>query len=212
MCETTSARDPLQCIVPPFLLERLAQSPDAKLRKAALRNLQVGAEVRAQRALLGNLGAGWLRHTLPRTAAPTKLRREVYDQGGSNPPTGGLPGRLRRAEGDAASGDAAVDEAYRYSGDTWTFYRKVFGRNSIDDAGMTLVSSVHAGRGYDNAFWNGTQMVYGDGDGQVFRRFTRRSTWSATSSRTAWCSTPADSTTRARPARSTSTSPTPSAS
>src|SRR5207244_4035610 len=47
-----------------------------------------------------------------------------------------------------------------------------FGRNSIDDAGMTMMSSIHFGKGYNNAMWNGTQMIYGDGDGKLFTDFT----------------------------------------
>ena len=38
---------------------------------------------------------------------------------------------------------------------------------------MTLVSSVHFGRQVANAFWNGRQMLYGDGDGRLFDRFTK---------------------------------------
>ena len=48
------------------------------------------------------------------------------------------------------------------------FYRTVLGRNSVDGKGMDLVSSLHYAKHYDNAFWNGQQMVYGDGDGQLF--------------------------------------------
>jgi Zn-dependent metalloprotease len=76
--------------------------------------------------------------------------------------------------------DPAVNEAYDFSGDTFDFFHSLFGRNSLDDAGMSLISSVHVaeadGRGYQpmsNAFWDGAQMAYGDGDGAVFRRFTR---------------------------------------
>ena len=50
--------------------------------------------------------------------------------------------------------------------------QKVFGRNSIDNAGMTLMSSVHFGVRYNNAFWNGSQMIYGDGDASIFVDFT----------------------------------------
>ncbi|MDQ2979781.1 MAG: M4 family metallopeptidase, partial [Acidobacteriota bacterium] len=67
---------------------------------------------------------------------------------------------------------AAVDEAYDGAGATYDLYRETYGRNSIDDRGMRLDSSVHYGSGYDNAFWNGSQMVYGDGDGKLFHRFT----------------------------------------
>jgi bacillolysin len=54
---------------------------------------------------------------------------------------------------------------------TYNYYRTVFGRNSIDDSGMTIYSIVHVtenGQSMENAFWNGGLMAYGDG-GQVFK-------------------------------------------
>lgn len=166
-------RNAAHCIVPPFLGERLAQSKNKKVRDAALRNLQVSSHIRGFRSLAG----GMPRALIPYAGASpskAKIRREIYHQGNREPAENNtyLPGQLVRPEGGPRSKDPAVNEAYDFSGATWKFYNKVFGRNSIDDAGMTLVNSVHAGRGYDNAFWNGYQMVYGDGDGIVFRRFT----------------------------------------
>ena len=70
-------------------------------------------------------------------------------------------------------GGKPISEAYEYSGDTYKFYKDIFDRNSIDAKGMRLDSSVHYGEDYNNAFWNGTQMVYGDGDGEIFDRFTK---------------------------------------
>ncbi|WP_163099823.1 M4 family metallopeptidase [Peribacillus alkalitolerans] len=64
--------------------------------------------------------------------------------------------------------DAAAVDAHYYAGRTYDFYKNVFGRNSYDDKGSVLKSSVHYGRNYNNAFWNGSQMVYGDGDGSTF--------------------------------------------
>jgi len=92
-----------------------------------------------------------------------------------------LPGTLVRSEGQASVIDAAVNEAYDFSGDTYDFYQEVFQRNSLDDSGMTLVSSIHVAEVDDtgqfvpmnNAFWNGEQMAYGAGDGLVFQQFTR---------------------------------------
>jgi len=55
---------------------------------------------------------------------------------------------------------------------TADFYAEVYGRDSIDDAGMPLLATVHYGEDYDNAFWNSEQMVYGDGDGDIFNNFT----------------------------------------
>jgi Zn-dependent metalloprotease len=166
-----SVHNPIHCIVPPFVLERLAQSRDRRVREHALVNLQLGAQVRATRAIVSTLPSAILRYGI--VAAPGRLRREVYDQGNRNPPDRYLPGKLVRAERGRATGDPAVDEAYNYAGSTWQLYYKVFGRNSLDDRGMTLVQTVHAGVDYDNAFWDGRQMVYGDGDGVVFQRFTR---------------------------------------
>lgn len=53
------------------------------------------------------------------------------------------------------------------------FYKSVFGRNSIDNRGMDLISSLNYGNDYQNAFWNGQQMVYGNGDQRIFIDFWR---------------------------------------
>src|SRR5262249_51199346 len=82
------------------------------------------------------------------------------------------PGNLARAEGQEAVGDESVNEAYDGLGATFDFYLTAYQRNSIDDHGLPLVASVHYDQNYDNAFWNGQQMVFGDGDGQIFNRFT----------------------------------------
>ncbi len=83
-----------------------------------------------------------------------------------------LPGKLVRSEGDPASSDPSVNEAYDGAGLTYDLFWRVYGRDSLDGQGMPLNSTVHYQRAYDNAFWDGTQMVYGDGDGDLFNRFT----------------------------------------
>jgi Zn-dependent metalloprotease len=98
--------------------------------------------------------------------------RLVYDMK-HNSSIFSLPGELVRSEGDTSASDEAVDEAYDFSGYTYDFYKEVLGRNSLDNQGMSLISSVHLGVGYNNAFWNGQQMAYGDGDGKAFLRFTK---------------------------------------
>jgi Zn-dependent metalloprotease len=74
-----------------------------------------------------------------------------------------LPGTLARAEGDDPTGDQDVDQAHDFAGDTYDYYYSTFNRDSYDNAGAALISSAHYGVNYQNAFWNGTQMVYGDG-------------------------------------------------
>ncbi|WPC43457.1 M4 family metallopeptidase [Clostridium sp. JS66] len=62
--------------------------------------------------------------------------------------------------------------AHYYAGVVYDFYKNLFNRNSIDDAGMNIISTTHYGKNYDNAFWDGQQMVYGDGDGRDFTYFS----------------------------------------
>src|SRR5690606_35827147 len=116
----------------------------------------------------------------------------------------GLPGRAVRAEGDEPGQDATVNRAYAGLGATFELLLSAYGRDSIDGAGMPLVATVHYDRDYNNAFWNGEQMVFGDGDGGSSSTSPSRSTSSATSWRTASPSTPRTWTTSASPARSTS--------
>jgi Zn-dependent metalloprotease len=72
-----------------------------------------------------------------------------------------------------AAPDATAKRVLDQTAAVAEFYRTVFGRNSLDRHGMTLQSSIHYGVSYNNAFWNGTQMTYGDGDGNIFLNFTR---------------------------------------
>lgn len=84
-----------------------------------------------------------------------------------------LPGRLVRSEGEPPHRDATVNEAYDGLGLTHALFWAVYSRASIDGAGLPLEATVHYGNAYDNAFWDGSRMVFGDGDGQVFAGFTR---------------------------------------
>ncbi|MPM72968.1 Protease PrtS [bioreactor metagenome] len=101
-------------------------------------------------------------------AGEPEPRRAIHDAQGTTT----LPGYLVRDEGGKVSADVAVDEAYDHLGSTWQLFFHEYGRDSLDGKGQTMVGTVHYGRNYDNAFWNGSQMVFGDGDGVVFNRFT----------------------------------------
>ncbi len=143
----------IQCIVPPHMVREITQRGTPRQREWAWRALTISEQVRGQRQAVAAVAA------LLATPAGQK-RRTIYDaQNGDD-----LPGRLIRGEGDPPTGDAAADEAYDGAGATYDLYQQVFERNSIDDRGMRLDSTVHYLQGYDNAFWDGRQMVYGDGD------------------------------------------------
>jgi Zn-dependent metalloprotease len=105
------------------------------------------------------------------TAGTPEVFRLVYDCGGSTR----TPGSLLMAEHRRAPTHPpdAAREAWDGAGWTYKLYEEHFGRNSIDGRGMRLVNSVRYGRRYNNAFWDGVGMRYGDGDGVIFQRFTR---------------------------------------
>ena len=149
----------LNCIVPPHMLREIALRGDPAQRAWAIRTLAVSARMRGRREVLRGFGAG---------APPGGKRRAVYDARKGYE----LPGLIVREEGSAPARDPAVNEAYDGAGATYDLYREVFERDSLDGRGMRLDATVHYGREYDNAFWDGSQMVYGDGDGRLFRRFT----------------------------------------
>lgn len=160
MCNKLSR--PICYIIPPHIHENIARKGTDKQKSEAYQALAVSAHVRGQREVLTTFAV------LGTTPTGVK-RRTIYNaQNGL-----ALPGKLVRGEGDPKSNDVAVNEAYDGSGKTYDFYLKTFQRNSIDDRGLRLDSSVHFRRNFNNAFWNGQQMVYGDGDGQIFQRFTK---------------------------------------
>jgi Zn-dependent metalloprotease len=158
-------RSSLQCLIPPYILEALSRSEDPAIRQQAIESIEASATARAVRTTL---------NAMPRMAAiPSPAagkHRLVYDA--RHRDFTSLPGKLVRSEGEGPTKDPAANEAYDHSGATYDFYRDVFNRNSLDDRGMSLISSVHLLRRFNNAFWNGEQMVYGDGDGKMFIRFT----------------------------------------
>ncbi len=95
--------------------------------------------------------------------------RTVLDCGHTQDPA---RARIVRTEGDPATGDSAADEAYDGLGATYGLFWNAYERDSIDDNGLQLKGYVHYGDGYDNAFWDGQEMIFGDGDGRLFNRFT----------------------------------------
>lgn len=161
-------RHPTSCILPPHMLREIAERGTPAQRKWAIHTLRLTAIFLAERqALLETLA-----EVSPRLVGVR--HRMVYDAGNGST----LPGSLARSEGDPPTGDPAIDEAYAGSGAVYDLYAEVYGRNSLNDMGASLVSTVHYQQGYDNAFWNGKQVVFGDGDEnlppeeRLFNRFT----------------------------------------
>jgi Zn-dependent metalloprotease len=159
------AAHPLGCtcfIIPSNMLRKLAeQTHDQHERHCLLDTAELSAHLRGQRSVAPmTMGIA--------TAATGEKRRTVYDAQNKSK----LPGKLVRGEDSKASADKAVNQAYDGAGATYDFYREILQRNSIDNKGLRIDSTVHYQNKFNNAFWNGQQMVYGDGDGKLFMGFT----------------------------------------
>lgn len=146
-------------ILPPHVMRRLAETGTLRLRTAAYDAVRLSERLRGARLAT----ADFLRAT-PRGG----LRRTIYDAGHRER----LPGAVVREEGGRRTRDRHVNEAYDGLGKVYDFFLEVLGRSSLDGRGLGLDASVHFGRDYMNAFWDGHQMVFGDGDGKVFGAFT----------------------------------------
>jgi Zn-dependent metalloprotease len=159
---------PIYCIIPPHILRAIAQNGTPKQRAIALQTILSADQFRAHRRTMQEFAS------FMTAVTAVGKQRTIYDaQQGSK-----LPGVVVRKEGDPAVSDPAVNEAYDGSGTTYDLYYKIYNRDSLDNKGLKLDSTVHYQKGYDNAFWDGQQMVYGDGDEdlpasqRLFNRFT----------------------------------------
>jgi Zn-dependent metalloprotease len=164
-------RHSIFCILPPYILRNIAQNGTPQQRQEAMQTLATDTTMRSIRAVTVKRTP-----SIPSLAsspaltmmAEARKQRAIYDAHHNQ----NLPGALVRKEGDPATGDPAADEAYDGLGATYDFLWEVFDRNSLDDEGLQLTATVHFGRDYSNAFWDGQRMVFGDGDGYLFNRFT----------------------------------------
>ncbi|KAB1990174.1 M4 family metallopeptidase [Streptomyces triticiradicis] len=151
----------LNCIIPPHILEKLLRSDESEVRQAALDTLLTTSRLRGERGVRASFAGA--------AAAPGGGQRTVFD---CKNRTFLLSAVLARSEDGAESADGSVNRAFDGLGATRDFYRTVFNRNSIDGHGMRLNAFVHFGKKFNNAFWDGQQMVFGDGDGRMFSDFT----------------------------------------
>jgi hypothetical protein len=151
--------------LPPYLLERLAAAHvDDHVCRCGRHTLTVDESLRSRRLSpprVAGAPAGELR-------AATDDPFAVHSAGN----TATLPGTLVRGYGDPPTGDQAVDEAYAGVEAVLALFAEVYDRASYDGHGAPVLATVHYEQGYDNAFWDGHQLVFGDGDGRVFDRFT----------------------------------------
>ena len=151
-------QQPSQGIIPPYILESIARNAvTEQQREAARHTLAQRTEHR--------IAAGRVRH----------LNRTVYDAQNSRdnpPPRDSIllkeGGELLSTAKDPTNN---ANECYIGLGKTYDFYFNFFQHNSFDNKGISLDGFVHAGDLY-NAYFDGKQLVFGDGDGVIFNGFT----------------------------------------
>jgi Zn-dependent metalloprotease len=165
-----TTRNPLHCIVPPGLLDRLARASDEAVRNAALDTLALDRRFRLTRAESAARAGGFLARPVTFARTGGQPNRTIHDQQHSESQT---PGVVVRSEGQPPVSDSAVNQAYDGLGSTYDYYWSIFQRDSLDGQGLPLVGCVHFGTAYDNAFYDGAgHMFFGDGDGQMLTQTT----------------------------------------
>ena len=164
---------PVGCqYVPPIVLKALEKSDDAavaKAAKAAAAPIKKARDSRAEQFVSLTEAQATAQLT---SAAPSPTgtgRREIFD----SETTTQQRKTLVRAEGDPATPDTDATAAYVYLGVVRNFFRDVLGRASIDNTDLDLVANVHYRKDYMNAFWDGDEMTFGDGDGAIFTSFAK---------------------------------------
>ncbi|WP_229669981.1 M4 family metallopeptidase [Microlunatus endophyticus] len=160
-------------IIPSYLLQRVVETSDRSPHPGE-RTLLLDEQLRESRSRRRTGKTGTKARTTSRTKSSTEpkspdAQRTIDDAANSET----LPGKAARKAGDPATEDPAVDEAWKSSAQIWDLYAEVFERQSVDGHGSGVTVTVHYGNDYDNAFWDGKQLVFGDGDGEVFERFTK---------------------------------------
>ncbi|MGG5210870.1 M4 family metallopeptidase [Chryseobacterium sp. MIQD13] len=143
-------------IVPPNVLSGLSKN-GSEASKIALADL-AGLELKRQATL-----ASLTKQKIVKGDA----NRYVYDSQN----TWELRKKLVRKEGDAPVTDKDVNNVYDISGFMRDYLMNTFGYDSLDNNGMDLIFNVHYRENYNNAFWDGDEMAFGDGDGREFIGF-----------------------------------------
>ena len=144
----------INCITPPHILKKLIDKSDSRIRDAALRTLLPTSRLRGERAVRGLLA--------PAMATSTHGRRTVFDCANSNSVSSAT---VARTEDGPASADNSVNNAFDGFGVTRDFYREYSSAIPSTTGACACMAYVHLGADYNNAFWDGREMVFGDGDG-----------------------------------------------
>lgn len=159
----------MQCVIPPYMQEKIGKG-DTSNKEEMADSLRRDYLFRSDRNFFQQATPAMRSalSILPQKAV-AKPVVEIYNSGKTKRE---IPGTLICTSAKPATTDADAKRTLKGGISTWKFYYELFNRNSIDDKGMKIRQSVHYGKAYGNAFWNGRQMVYGDGNKKYYDSFT----------------------------------------
>lgn len=164
---------PFQCIIPPYITDKLTESQDKNISRIAVNTKFRSFRFRSDRDFFNGANPtekAILYAVAKKKPVLTSQGMEVYN--------------CKRSASLAAAAlvwkntdpklpaDKDAKNVIKAGDATWRFYYDLFGRNSVDNLGMIIQQYIHYDKKYDNAFWDGRRMIYGDGDGKVLGSFT----------------------------------------
>ncbi len=164
--------NPIHCIIPPHMLDKLMLSDNKEIADLAVNSSFRSNRYRSDRAFFqaSTDHAKTVLGVISGVTGPAVLQMSVYD---NKHRTDFTHAKLLY---DSTTNQAVTSKDAKnvIAGGkaSWDFYFQLFGRNSIDNKGMTISQYIHYDRKMENAYWDGRRMVYGDGDGVIFASFT----------------------------------------
>ncbi len=165
MCK--SHRNPVHCILPPYIVDKLLKSEDPEIFELGINNSFRTTRFRSDRVFFSKLNEREREYFIEEPVISGQLQPNIKIHDCKQDTK--LPGDLM----DNNSNDADFKNVMEGVTETWKFYFELFKRNSIDNAGMTLINSIHYSKMYGNAEWDGRRMIYGDGDGVFVDSMTK---------------------------------------
>lgn len=148
---------PCRCCIIPEVMVKMMKKEGYDVE---MPNVQLDESIRLRRQSMS-----FLARAMPATAGHAD--RDVFDSQN----TASTRMKLIRTEGNIVSDDADINAVYENGGIVRDYFKTVLDWNSIDNNGLDLVFNVHYLVKYNNAFWDGEQMTFGDGDGTNFKGF-----------------------------------------
>jgi len=163
----------INCIITPHMMEGIKSKGDKDQSKFALHAEKVAKSERSLRESFslnaqGSSDDQGVFEGVIGSASTGGLNRVIYDAQNRS----SRPGVLVRKEISPEYSDLDVNNVYDRLGSTYNLFKDIYSRDSLDGKGLPLVATVNYRTGYSNAFWNGSQMVFGDGDANLFKDFT----------------------------------------